>query len=854
MTRLRKFNYFSQPFPISDDREIKQQILATRLFLLILIVSFIILISYYSAERVTFIHQIQSPTFEQFDRLQTEQKSNPSFSCPCSTLEISHNDLIEITYELHPYCSSDFIRLPRIDYPDSSYFSKLEFRLRAPSLFKSLSIMCQLASSYIDNSVVSFMTSSIVTNEALSNDVFTLETNATIDRFISSTKRSFARNLAVILNMTWSNAIISGKATNFGFYASYGINNSLVIRSSSYSYSNNGGDTCNCAVSMDCFYPMSIYSYAQWQLDILFTVPGFYISCLEMKTIRFSSLLCLFNQSCVDLISFWLNISNLKALDMHSLRRFNVSSTLDVITNEIFVNRWNVSMSYRRFYEQCRPDRCTYILVQQNSIWITLTIVFGLIGGLMKILQVLVPRLVQGIFTIQSRCRHRAANSELITTNNSRRFSCQDVLSRLYQLNLFPSDNPTADNEHIIREQKLSTRVFLILLISSLVILTLYSSQIQRTKTVIINYPTMEQYSLLYDSHSQTLTCPCKNISIAQEMFMTLQPRFHQICESDFVRLQWRKSLFSTTAFINLFPFDFRLLGLSSFGTIASLCQLSHMTIDDGLFEFNISSFVSTRVIPQQQLIIQGQSLIELFIATSQDAFVSTLQTVRDATSVNALMPGFETTTSVELRMLNDTVSKFVMVSQIYNYTSSCTCSSDPTCIEPAGIYETDSNRLLYAIPGFFVGCYMVEATLQSNLAFLYDQNQINHFRQLIRFDYFNSIPYNTAALNASRDSQYNISTPIYMIMEKMMTEPWYKYINYSAYYQACHPLECKYTYIIKYDVIYIITTITGLIGGLVTVYQVAIPLAIKFIHQCYLKRRHQRTINIDPVGSVLQN
>ncbi len=71
--------------------------------------------------------------------------------------------------------------------------------------------------------------------------------------------------------------------------------------------------------------------------------------------------------------------------------------------------------------------------------------------------------------------------------------------------------------------------------------------------------------------------------------------------------------------------------------------------------------------------------------------------------------------------------------------------------------------------------------------------------------------------------------------MQNMMTELWFKYINYSAYYEQCQPVECTYTYIVKYDAIYIITIITGLIDGLATIYQLVIPRAIRLIRRCCL-------------------
>jgi hypothetical protein len=252
-------------------------------------------------------------------------------------------------------------------------------------------------------------------------------------------------------------------------------------------------------------------------------------------------------------------------------------------------------------------------------------------------------------------------------------------------------------------------------------------------------------------------------------------------------------------------------------------------------------------VTPKDQLMLHGQSQMDLFILTSNDAFVTGLQTVRDATYANALISGFRSTGAIELRVVSETISQFKMLSETYRYSTECVCSNDPTCIAQAAVFDSNSNAVLYAVPGIFIGCYMVEAALQSNLVLLYNQSRIDNFRRVISFDQHNPVSFNTIALNASRPSQYNMTTPMNVLMRKMMTETWSKYVNYSAYYEQCHPVECKYTYIVKNDTIYMITTITGLIGGLVTIFQLLTLRDIRLIRRCWLKQYCCRVNRIVP-------
>jgi hypothetical protein len=126
------------------------------------------------------------------------------------------------------------------------------------------------------------------------------------------------------------------------------------------------------------------------------------------------------------------------------------------------------------------------------------------------------------------------------------------LVDRIRKFNLFPSDNPTtANDEDELRHQIISTRLFLILFLISLIILSIYSSQVQKTITVTIVNPSMEQYI---------------------SGFIISSPPFYVS--------------------------DFRVFGSGVFCTIASFCQLSLRAISDGLLDFDESSFVTAQVVP----------------------------------------------------------------------------------------------------------------------------------------------------------------------------------------------------------------------------------------------------------------
>ena len=77
-------------------------------------------------------------------------------------------------------------------------------------------------------------------------------------------------------------------------------------------------------------------------------------------------------------------------------------------------------------------------------------------------------------------------------------------------------------------------------------------------------------------------------------------------------------------------------------------------------------------------------------------------------------------------------------------------------------------------------------------------------------------------------------------ILDALAIEDWNEQINYELYYNHCNPINCFYTVTKKFNIPTVVTTITGLIGGLSVVLRILIPLVVKFL------RRYRRTQRIN--------
>lgn len=98
-------------------------------------------------------------------------------------------------------------------------------------------------------------------------------------------------------------------------------------------------------------------------------------------------------------------------------------------------------------------------------------------------------------------------------------------------LNLFKSG---LNGAGIIRQERWSTRIYLFLLVSALVILIIYVGLGAQTTHVVVNNPSLEKFEILQVKYAETLRCPCSQIAIKYKSFLQIKPVYHQVRVSKF--------------------------------------------------------------------------------------------------------------------------------------------------------------------------------------------------------------------------------------------------------------------------------------------------------------------------------
>jgi hypothetical protein len=134
-------------------------------------------------------------------------------------------------------------------------------------------------------------------------------------------------------------------------------------------------------------------------------------------------------------------------------------------------------------------------------------------------------------------------------------------------------------------------------------------------------------------------------------------------------------------------------------------------------------------------------------------------------------------------------------------------------------------------VPGF---CYVIESLLQSTLECFFNQQCIDQLQGYIS----PSSSMMVTALDLSLPSLYSTNSTIQELVDSLMIEQWNVSVNYEKYYNECRPIQCIYTFETRNDLIYIVTTLFAIAGGLTTVLKFILPRLMKLFRK---KRREEQ-------------
>ena len=174
-----------------------------------------------------------------------------------------------------------------------------------------------------------------------------------------------------------------------------------------------------------------------------------------------------------------------------------------------------------------------------------------------------------------------------------------------------------------------------------------------------------------------------------------------------------------------------------------------------------------------------------------------------------------------------------------YGLDASCNCLTNPSCLQPVMLSAWNSDVTgTVVVPGLYLGCYTLEAILHSSLRCFYLRPCIN-----VMISYVSTterVNINPQPLDTALDRSYTINSTIGEMFDHLMVDTWSETISVRAHFEACQPLTCTYSFVTRHDLIYILTALLGIIGGLNRVLRLIVPFIVRMAYKLFERRRNR--------------
>ena len=181
-----------------------------------------------------------------------------------------------------------------------------------------------------------------------------------------------------------------------------------------------------------------------------------------------------------------------------------------------------------------------------------------------------------------------------------------------------------------------------------------------------------------------------------------------------------------------------------------------------------------------------------------------------------------------------------------------CACSVAFDCPEPRGkFYCMNGNNctagtVVWTIPGVVRSCVDLESILKSDFSCFFNQTCLNILLSMYNVDMPTRLPLPDATiaipvLNSSAPSRFLPNDTMGTIFDQLMVETWDIQSYFEGYYNICAPAICTYSFSQRLDIFYVISTIVGLIGGLLVTFRLLVPIFARLVQWSIVswRKRH---------------
>lgn len=249
---------------------------------------------------------------------------------------------------------------------------------------------------------------------------------------------------------------------------------------------------------------------------------------------------------------------------------------------------------------------------------------------------------------------------------------------------------------------------------------------------------------------------------------------------------------------------------------IAGFCYLSNQSWSQGAIAFSSSSLLTPTVICKELTEIKARAALDSTVVTVRSALFRSLLTVQRTTVGNEFVSGLGTNFYTHFIKWSMDLERNITISP--RRFNDCSCSNMNGCPHPSVTYNRDGQ--LITIPGLVTDCLIVDGALASTLECYYDRTCLSNLHKQTFID--------VDLLLTGLNKHFSPNSTVQELLNELMIDNLSIEITFDSLYAQCNPSYCSYSYSHRFDILYIITTITGIFGGFSSILYLIAPFIVR--------------------------
>jgi hypothetical protein len=223
--------------------------------------------------------------------------------------------------------------------------------------------------------------------------------------------------------------------------------------------------------------------------------------------------------------------------------------------------------------------------------------------------------------------------------------------------------------------------------------------------------------------------------------------------------------------------------------------------------------------------------------------------TISSAMGIIAAL-GIENGIRYETAVINGT-PRLLRFSPSPNSDDECACSVALGC---SGVDRSQGNFICqygngctngsveWRVPGFVKSCTTIDSMAKSDLRCFFNQSCLDRVIALFNLDMPDrpSLPRTVSSLKALDSASMTYFQPddkINRILDRVMVDAINVTSNFEAYYKKCVPAVCTYSIKKRLDHVYIIATVIGWFGGMITALRLLVSPCFILLKALFTRR-----------------